>query len=226
MNRGRVPISDAIADARPPLVVAGGAGHAAVVIDILRAAGRFEVIGCTAAAPDPTASVLGVPVLGGDDLLDGIRRSGIAHAIVAVGDNRLRVRIAASLRALGFVLVNAVHPAAVVAPSARLGDGVAVMAGAVVNPRCVVGDLAIVNTRAGIDHDCVIGGAAHVAPGATLAGSVQLGEGVFVGAGATIAPDVRVGDWTVVGAGSLVLRDIGAGARAFGVPARPRPGGS
>lgn len=209
-------------DARLPVIVAGASGHAAVVIELLRAEGRYDPVGCTAGAGDAGGDVLGVPVLGGDDRWAACHARGIRHAIVAIGDNRIRAKVAAAMQAAGFTLASAVHPAAILSPSATIGAGVVVMAGAVVNARTTIGELAILNTRSAVDHDCTIGTAVHVAPGATLAGSVRLGDGVFVGAGATIVPGVGVGAWTIVGAGSLVLRDLGAEAIAYGVPARPR----
>ena len=209
-------------DALPAVVVLGCGGHAKVVIEVLRAEGRLRPVACTGAAPAP-AAVLGVPVEGSDDALPGLRDRGVRHAVVAVGGNRLRLRLGRALASLGFEAPATVHPSAVVSPTARLGRGVVVMAGAVVNAQAEIGEFAIVNTRASVDHDCVLGPGVHVAPGATLAGNVTLEEGVFIGAGAAVVPGARVGAYTVVGAGAAVVRDLAAGVTATGVPARPRP---
>jgi UDP-perosamine 4-acetyltransferase len=201
-----------------PVVVLGAGGHAKVVIEILRACGH-EVTGILDADPAPR-TVVGAPVIGGDELLPKLRSDGVARAFVALGGNGLRLKLGRLAQGLGFELVNAVHPGAVLSPSVRLGVGVAVMAGAVVNAESRIDDLAVVNTRAGVDHDGVIGEAAHVAPGCALAGEVTVGARAFLGAGVTAVPGVTVGEGAVVGAGACIVRDIEAGVLALGVPAR------
>jgi len=208
------------APARAPVVVIGAGGHAKVVIELIRAQGLYNVMGCTDREPQ-RRDVVGAPILGSDDVLPDLYAQGVRHCFIALGDNALRRKVAARVASLGFELVNAISPKAVVSPSARIGRGVAVMAGAVINADATIGDLAIVNTRAAVDHDCQIGEAAHIAPRATLAGSVRVGPLAFVGAGATIVPGVNVGESTVIGAGATVISDLGPNLVAVGVPAKP-----
>ncbi|PZR34805.1 NeuD/PglB/VioB family sugar acetyltransferase [Caulobacter segnis] len=202
------------------VVIIGGGGHAKVVIEILRAAG--ETVAAIVDADPTPRTILGVPVVGDDLALPALRERGLTRLFVAVGDNRLRETLGRKARDAGFSLVNAVHPSAVVSPSARLGEGVAVMAGAVINADNQVADLAIINTGAVVDHDCRLGAAAHVAPGAALAGGVSVGERAFLGVGARVIPGVTIGADTVVGAGGVVVRNLPAGVLAVGVPAKIR----
>ena len=201
-----------------PVLVIGAGGHAKVVIELLRAGGR-EVAGVLDADATPR-TVVGAPVIGGDDALPRLRAEGLEDAFVALGGAGLRARIGARARAAGFRLVNAVHPNAAISPSVRLGEGVAIMAGVCLNAETRVGDLAIVNTNASVDHDGDLGEACHVAPGCALAGNVTIGARAFLGAGCVAIPGVRVGDGTTVGAGSVIVRDLPAGVLAMGAPAR------
>lgn len=203
-----------------PIIVLGAGGHAKVVVELLRASGR-TVAGLLDADPTPR-TVAGAEVLGDDLLLPRLRAEGVADAFVALGDNRLRGDVARRAAAQGFSLVNAVSPQAVLSPSARLGVGIAVMAGAVVNAEATIGDLAIVNTGAVLDHDVRIGEAAHVAPGCALAGAVTVGARAFLGVGCSVIPGVTIGEDAVVGAGAVVVRDVPSGAVAVGVPAHRR----
>ena len=201
-----------------PLICVGSGGHAKVVIEIARAIGTYEVVGCT--DPINREPVLGVPVIGDDGQLESLWEQGFRQAFVALGSNSLRLKLGRRLRSIGFQMPALVHPAATISPTARLGEGVAVMAGVVVNAEAVVGEFAILNTNCSVDHDCVVGDGAHVGPRSVLAGSVRLGEGVFLGAGAVVIPGIEVGAHTTVGAGGVVVSHLGQNVIAVGVPAR------
>lgn len=195
------------------LLVLGGGGHAAVVIETAISAG-FDVVGVF----DDDVSLRGrtileVPVLGS---IGEAASSMAGRAVVAVGDNAVRLEIA---RRVNCELAVVAHPNSTVAESATVGGGTVLFAGAVVQSRTVLGNCVILNSGAIVDHDCRIGDGTHVAPGATICGGVATGTGVLVGAGATIAPGVSVGEAAVVGAGALVLSSISAGSTVVGVPA-------
>lgn len=203
------------------VVVIGTGGHAAVVIDILRALGRTVV---AAVDSDPArigGSILGVPITGPDTRLRELRAEGIRQALVAVGDNHLRRRLSSEVVRAGFVLGSAVHPSAWISPHAELGDGAVIMPGGVVNARTRIGKGVIVNTGASIDHDCVLGAFVHVAPGAHLGGGVTCGDDVLVGIGASVILGVTIGGGAVIGAGAAVVENVAPGTTVVGVPARP-----
>ena len=200
------------------LLVIGAGGHAKVVIDVARAAG-FEPV----AALDPGAvggHCNGVKVIGGDNLAAELFADGTSAAVIAIGDNRLRCRIAERLQEIGFNLPVLVHPSAVISGSATIGIGTIVMPNAVVNADASLGDLVIVNTAAVVEHDCVLGRGAHVAPGTSLGGNVVIGCCALVGIGSAIRPGSRIGDFAIIGAGSTVISDIPAECVATGSPAR------
>jgi UDP-perosamine 4-acetyltransferase len=200
------------------VAIIGAGGHAKVVIEAIRAQGG-EVLGLV----DPTPNlppVLGVPILGGDEVLSALRAQGIDATVVAIGSNALRERLGRKARSLGFALPNVVHPSALLSPSARLGAGIVVMARAVIGTDSVVEDLAIVNTAATIDHDNEIGLAAHVAPGCALAGTVRIGARALIGIGSALRPGIRVGADAIIGAGSAVVADVPNAAMVGGAPAK------
>ena len=142
---------------------------------------------------------------------------GLSPMIVAIGSNGDRRAVVSRLDCEFGV---AVHPSAIVSPSATIGEGTVVMPGAVINADAVIGKHCIVNTGASVGHDCVLGDFCHVAPHATLCGTVHLGEGVWIGAGAVVNPNIEIGEWTVVGSASAVTGNVEPDVTVVGVPAR------
>mgnify|MGYP001153168560 CR=1 FL=1 len=202
----------------------GAGGHAKVILDILSFYDDFQIVGLTNADPDTVGQeVLGVPILGTDDILPRLRAEDVSGAFIgvgSVGDCRLRRKLFELARDLGFEMINAIHPDATVARSVQMGKGVVVMAQAVLNPDVVLGDNVIVNTSAQLDHDCRIGDHVHIAPGAHLSGGVCVDGCAHIGVGATIIQGIHVGAGAIVGAGTVVLRDVPANVTVFGMPAR------
>lgn len=202
----------------------GAGGHAKVVIDVLRCAGGCEVVGLLDADRGLHGTeVVGVPVLGGDDLLPSLRAEGITHAFIGVGcsgDARPRARLYIEAIAAGFEPLSAVHPRATVSAMARIGRGASIMPGAIVNAAAVVGENVIINSGAIVEHDCTVGSHAHVATGARLASTVAVGEGAHIGVGASVRQCIRIGPYAQVGAGAVVVRDVPPGVVVVGVPAR------
>ncbi len=204
------------------MVIAGAGGHAQVLIETVRTQGRWIV----AALTDPVirGEVLGVSVVGDDDVLPELRSQGIAAALVGVGSvtrPTQRVRLFERLGELGFVLPAVSHVRATMSPTAELGDGAVVLAGAVVNAQAVLGQNVIVNTAAVVEHGCRIGDHAHIAPRAVLGGDVTLETEVHVGMGAVVLEGRTIGRGTVVGAGAVVHRDLPPNTLCVGVPAEP-----
>jgi sugar O-acyltransferase (sialic acid O-acetyltransferase NeuD family) len=209
-------------DAGLNVIVVGGGGHAAPVIAALRAMGANLLGLVDARAPALGQSILGVPVLGDDTVLQSLNpeRVRLANGIGRVLDGNPRRRVFDTFTFRSFRFIPIVHPQAIVADEVCVEDGGQIMAGAVVQPCCRIGANALVNTRASIDHNCVIGAHAHVAPGAVLCGSVRVGDGAHVGAGAVVIEGIQVGESAVVAAGATVVRDVLAGTIVFGTPAQ------
>jgi sugar O-acyltransferase (sialic acid O-acetyltransferase NeuD family) len=203
------------------IVVIGAGGHARVVADVIRLMGELTIHGFIDQAANRRGEpFVGARIIGGDQELDDVLRSGVAHAAVAVGDNEARMRIGEELVQKGFRLPVLIHPSATVAADVAIGDGTLICAGAIINPATSVGRFAIINTAASLDHDCSIRDGVHVAPGARLGGHVTVGEGTLIGLGASVKPAVRIGARVTVGVGAAVLQDVRDGATVIGVPAR------
>jgi len=202
----------------------GAGGHAKVMIEILRMDNRYKLFGLLDPKPElQDKSVLGVPVLGDDNLLPALKRDSVCHFFVgrgSIGDTRPRQHLFEMALRYGMKPVDAVHPQAIISSSAVLGEGVTIMAGAVVNACSRLGVNAIINTGAIVEHDCIIGDHVHIATGARLASTVKVGNGAHIGAGATVLQCVQIGENALVGAGAVVIRDVPPGVTVVGCPAQ------
>lgn len=207
---------------RKKIVIWGASGHASVVANIVELNGLYEIFGFLDDF-DPRrrdAIFCGAPILGGREVLSKLFDEGVRNIIMGFGDCLARIELSDFAVRRGFSVANAIHPSAVIAASATIGDGIVVVGGAVINPGAKIGNNVIVNTCASVDHDCIIGDGAHICPGARLAGRVEVGKASWIGIGATVVDGVRIGEQSVIGAGSVVLRDIPSHVTAYGVPAK------
>lgn len=205
------------------VLVVGAGGHAQVVADcLLRMAevgSRYQPVGFVDDDERLQGTeVLGLPVLGPLAAIDSLDHDAI---FVGIGNNALRQRIAMKLQAKGNVLVTAVHPQAIVAPSVTIGPGTLIAAGAVISTGAKLGANVIINTAATVDHCSSVGDYAHIAPGSHLGGDVQIGDGALIGIGAIVMPQQQVGQWATIGAGALVNCAVSERTTVIGVPARP-----
>ena len=186
----------------------GASGHGKVIKEILEAQGRV-VDGFIDDNPNVN-ELSGLPVLHSSERADEV--------IVSIGANTIRKKVADRLDCK--FSEPAIHTSAIIAGTATIGNGTAIMPNAVVNADAAIGRHCIINTGATVDHECRIGDFAHIAPGVHLCGQVHVGEGTLVGVGASAIPCVHIGSWCVIGAGSVVVNDIPDGYLAYGNPCK------
>lgn len=192
----------------------GASGHGKVIKEIIESnGGRVEAF----VDDNPNLNLCaGVPVVHNVTRLSPI--------IVSIGVNQSRKTIVERLvtenRNVEFGI--AIHPSAIVSPSAKIGVGTVVMAGAVINANAVIGKHCIINTGATVDHDCVVGDFCHIAPGVNVSGGTHIGECTWVGVGSCVIQYLNIGKNCMIGAGSVVVNDIPDGVTAYGNPCKPR----
>lgn len=206
-------------------VVLGGGGHAKILVDALQSCGGIKLYGVLDVDRALWGeSLLGVSILGGDNLLPELIEDGVNCFVVglgSIGDHTPRK----SLFDLG--IISELHPFTVIHPSATcsrwssIGPGGQLLSGSIVNAGAELGTNVIINSGAIVEHDCVIGNHVHVATGARLASTVAVGEGAHIGAGATVKQSVCIGEHSIVGAGAVVVKDVLPNSVVAGVPARP-----
>jgi sugar O-acyltransferase (sialic acid O-acetyltransferase NeuD family) len=196
-----------------------------VLIDCLQAVGRARLYGILDRDNAQWGqTLLGVPILGGDELLADVVAKGVNYFAVGlggIGDNRPRQRLFELGLSFGLEPLTAVHSTAICSRWAKIGPGSQLFPGSIVNAGAELGVNVIVNSGAIVEHDCIIGAHAHVATGARLASTVRVGAGAHIGTGATVKQCIAIGEGAIVGAGAVVVKDVPPHTVAVGVPARP-----
>lgn len=205
-----------------PIIVVGAGEHAGVVVDALLASGKPVKGSVDSATHLQGTSLCGVPVLGGDEVLDRISCADavLVNGIGSIGDPTVRTRVQKHLESLGWKFVGVIHPSAIVSPFARVAPDAQILARAVVQPHASISEGCIVNTGAIIEHHVSLGAWSHAAPGSVICGCVRLGESCHVGAGAIVKQGVRLGPSTLVGVGAVVLKPFEGNGALVGNPAK------
>lgn len=208
--------------ARPGLVIIGAGGHARVAADIATLSKEFAIAGfIDDVNPERHGKAFcGSTILGGGEQLPTLKRDGVRHAFVAIGQSHARLQWAQTALENGFELAVLRHPSAICATDVVIAAGVLVAAGAIINPAVRIGANVIVNTAASVDHESVIEEGAHIGPGARLGGCVVVGRCAWIGIGAVVRDRIRIGCQSIVGAGAVVVKDVPDAVIAYGNPAR------
>lgn len=186
----------------------GAGGHCKVVVDILQTIG-YSIERIVDDHP-MTQSLLNIPLT--------FPEGEFGSTMITIGNCQVRKNIAGRIKVKRYI--TAIHPSALVASTASIGEGCAIVHGAVIQACSSVGNHCIINTKASVDHDAIIHDFVHIASGATVCGGVEIGECSWIGAGSVVRQGVRIGKNCMIGAGSVVVKDIPDGVVAFGNPCR------
>ncbi len=200
------------------LVIIGAGGHGKVVADIAIKIGYTDI----AFADDHAeGSCMNYPILCKCSSL-ALQNDGNTDFVIAVGDNRIRKRIAEQHN-LNWVTL--IHPSAQIGTNAKIGIGTVVMAGAVINACADVGQHCIINTGAVVEHDNRIGHYVHISPNAALGGTVSIGECTHVGIGVSVKNNINICENCMIGAGAVVVKNIVESGTYMGIPSKKWGGG-
>lgn len=203
----------------PTVVIYGTGEYAKAVFEILSlrdvpVAGFLD--------PDPSRRntlFLSRPVLGSEvAILSGAIT--FHAAVIAVENPPARARIAETFRTAGIPLFSAIHPHAVISPSARLEAGCVVLPGVIVGPEAEVAEGAALHAGVILETGAHVGAFCTLAPAAVIGPGASVADRSFIGARATVMEKCAVGSHVMVGAHSLVLTDLPDHVLAYGTPAQ------
>lgn len=140
--------------------------------------------------------------------------------VIAIGDPKKKRKIVELLKNKGAQFETLIHPSAVVARSAVLGEGVVVCPNSFVSADARIGDFVAINGLSSIGHDVDLGSYSTLSAHVDLTGWVKVGEECFFGTGAKVLPKVTIGRGSRIGAGSLIMRDVKPETVMYAMPAK------
>ena len=125
--------------------------------------------GCTDIAflDDNPDKAMSKPVIGTCSQIAEMREK-YDTAIVALGNNKNRMKYHQILKENGYSIPTLIHPTAYISPDAEIPEGCIVRAKCVVSRYVKLGEATILNVGALIDHHVEIGAGCHILMGAVV----------------------------------------------------------
>lgn len=204
-----------------PLIILGGGGHAAVLVDILRGQGREIQAVVSPQGPLSRKVFTGLTHWQTDEHVFNYHPGQVelVNGLGSLPGKNARMQLYEQFVAHGYIFARVIADSAIVSPYAKLAAGVQIMPRVVIQAGADVGVNSIVNTAVVIEHDCQIGKHNHLAPGVILSGGVSTSDCVHIGTGAMIIHGISIGANAVIAAGVAINKPVPDMAIVYG--ARP-----
>jgi sugar O-acyltransferase (sialic acid O-acetyltransferase NeuD family) len=133
-------------------------------------------------------------------------------ALVYTQLNRLRARLAAAAKELGYALASYVSSNAFVWRNVELGEHCFIFENNVVQPFVKVGSNVVLWSGNHIGHHSTIRDNVFISSHVVVSGSVDIGENSFLGVNSTLVNDISIGRDTWLGPHVTVTRDAPPGS--------------
>ena len=211
------------------VIVIGGKGAAIVIAEqIYDAQLRGQEIEFLGFAFDDTSfgdSINGFPILGKSTEIYELYKNdpdvGFIYQLYRPDLMKERIQLLHSYNIPRERFFTFIHPLALIARSAKIGQGVVVLANSVVNPNVVLGDFCTVQSNVLIGHDSKVGEYNFFAAHSVIGSNINFGEANFIGLNASFNNYIVIGDNTFIGMGSNVTKNIPSETKVYGNPAKP-----
>ena len=205
------------------IIFIGGGQHAILLAEKILENKQGHILGFIDKQPielPPFIKDCGAAYLGADDMIEQLKKDGVFHLALGASLMGVRQKLIVRMKKMALSLISIVHQSAYCSPSARIGDGVALLINTVVHTNASIGHHTCINTGAIVEHDCRVGENVFLQPRSVLAGGVRVGDNSVIGIGASVREGVSIGKNCLIGGGAFVCEDIPDHSLAYGVPAK------
>lgn len=150
----------------------------------------------------------GYKVLGTTEKLEEAGNGSRVSAVLAIQEGHIRKKIVEEHRDFR-CWETLVHPTAVIAQTARLGQGSIVFPHVTVSVDTGLGKFGLYYLNATVSNDCMFGDYVSVMTGVTVSEHVTIGEESYLSAGSCIYPHKTLGCRVKTAVGTTVMKDYG-----------------
>ena len=140
--------------------------------------------------------------------------------IIGIGNVEIKKQIVKKLEVKNLQFLTLIHPTAIVANTAKIGQGVIICPFCLVSDNVELDDFVMMNIYSSCGHDAKVGRYCILSPYATINGFGILEDEVFLGTHTTVIPYKKVGYKSKISANSVVMRDVPPKRMVFGVPGK------
>ena len=145
------------------LLIIGAGSFSTEVDELARLIGYTDI----AFLDDNPDKAMSEPVIGTCSQIAEMRRK-YDTAIVALGNNKNRMKYHQVLKENDYSIPTLIHPTAYISPDAEIAEGCIIRAKCVVSRYVKLGEATILNVGALIDHHVEIGAGCHILMGAVV----------------------------------------------------------
>jgi sugar O-acyltransferase (sialic acid O-acetyltransferase NeuD family) len=203
-------------DAAPrKLVIVGDSLFAEIACEYFTHDSPYDVVAFAVEAEyRKRDELLGLPVVDFESLAERYdpTQHAVHVALVYTQLNRLRTRLAAAAKELGYELASYVSSRAFVWRNVQIGEHCFIFENNVVQPFVTIGDNVVMWSGNHIGHHSRIRDNCFIASHVVISGSVDIGESSFLGVNATLVNDITIGRDSWIGPSVTLTRDVEPGS--------------
>jgi sugar O-acyltransferase (sialic acid O-acetyltransferase NeuD family) len=193
------------------VLILGGSGGAALVLDILSNVLTQQAIGILDNNPELVGTMLmGVPVLGGFDLAIQLWQEKKFDALIStvVKDIADRVSIFERFTQVGIPFTNVIAANANIRRECRMGTGNLIVHGSYIATGVTLGNNNFLAAGTYIEHHSIIGNHCTFGPRTSLSGRVKVADRVKFGTHVAVEPFIEIGTESVIASGVVLTSHI------------------
>jgi sugar O-acyltransferase (sialic acid O-acetyltransferase NeuD family) len=197
-----------------PLVIVGDTAFAEIAFEYFTHDSPYEVVAFSVERPFLKKQTLfGLPVVPFDELPGRYAPAGHSVFVAATYTqvNRLRARLSASAKAMGYRLASYVSSRAFVWRNVEIGEHCFIFEDNTLQPFVRIGDNCVLWSGNHIGHHSSVASHCFISSHVVVSGFCEIGEHSFLGVNATISNNVRIGRDNWIGPGVVVLKSTEAG---------------
>lgn len=206
-----------------PVIVLGTGKHSEVVIEVIRAAACYQILGVVSSDPNAPEELFGCKHLGSFEVLQTLNKQSEIQVVNGLGgwtDLQFRVDWYNKIKAWGYQFATIIHPSAVIAEGVSIGEGtmigsnVTVMTGAKIEKNVIVSSASLVSHHTIIEDHVLISG------GVNIGAEVKINKQAIIAFSAVVNSRLEIGEKALVATGAVAVKNVVAETTVMGIPAR------